>query len=377
MIAPALLALACLAPPQDSAAADSPLARDPAELPRAEAGRWADWTPALALPEEHQPAMSEALGAYRLRDYAGTLAALYDLLEVEPDFPPALYQAATAHFRLRRYGDCALLLERFLEAVPGEVGATQALGHSLYSLGHYERARDHYQRVLAANPDSVEATRGLGLCHLRLGDNARALELFQRVVALRPDHAEAHAWIGHVHFDEGDLEAAREACERATELAPWLPRPWFLLSGIHAEEGDEDRAQAARDRFEALSKLQQELLATEAFLARDPRNASALKALVGLHVRREDPTSAKRTLQRLLSLHPDDLEAFLLALEALERLGETEQTRLIAFELEARFPDRVDAWKRLETYWASVGDITRQIQAGERHRRMESPLDSK
>ena len=161
--------------------------RDPRSLPVAEEGRWADWSPRTPVSDDHRVLLGAGMAAYGARDYPRALDALYDLLELEPDFPPALYQASTASFRLRRYGDCIELLERFVRVVPREVGATQALGHSLYSLGRYEEARAHYERVLAHNPDSVEAVRGYGLSHLRLGGRARgrAAEALARIDAAR------------------------------------------------------------------------------------------------------------------------------------------------------------------------------------------------
>jgi tetratricopeptide (TPR) repeat protein len=310
--------------------------------------------------------------AYGQRDYPLALWWLYQLLEDEPDYPPALYQAATAHFRLRRYGDCALLLERFLEAVPHEVGATQALGHSLYSLGRYEEARAHYERVLAAQPEAAEALRGLALAHLRLGDEARALELLERVLALRPEHADAQNWIAQIHFDAGRAAEARAACERAIELDRSDPRPWFLLAAIHGEAGEASAAAEARARFETLSRLEQERLALEGVLLQSPLDALSLARLADVHVRRGDAPGAVEAVERLLALDPEDLGARILALDVMEALGQADGARRRALELEAHCSEHVEAWERLERYWAGAGDITRQITAGERHRRMRA-----
>jgi len=353
------------------AAAQEPAAapRDPRALPVAEQGRWADWSPSDPISEPYRALLGAGMAAYGARDYLRALDALYDLLELEPDFPPALYQASTASFRLRRYGDCIELLERFLRVVPREVGATQALGHSLYSLGRYEEARAHYERVLERNPDSVEAVRGYGLSHLRLGDHARALELLQRVLELRPDHGDAQTWIAHLLYETDRLEEAQVAAERACELTPREPRPWFLLSQILAEQGQEDAALAAKARFDELSRVVQEVRALEGLLLHDPRNAPALRRLVELRSRSGDP-ALRRDLGRLLALQPRDLEARILALDTLVELGDEEGARIAALDLERTCGDRSAAWKRLQEYYGSRGDRVRQVQAGERHLRL-------
>lgn len=366
------LGQATAADPERAAADDAVVAHALEELPRAAPGRWADWRPDTPVPEAHREALGAGIRAYTARDYPLALAVLYQLLHDEPDYPPALYQAASAHFRLRRYGDCVRLLERFIEVVPHEVGATQHLGHSLYSLGRYEEARAHYERVLAAEPEAVEALRGLALTHLRLGDEARALELLERVVALRPEHADAVAWIAQIHFDAGRTAEARAACERAIQLDRADPRSWFLLAAILGEAGEASAAAEARARFEQLSRLEQERLAIEGVLLQSPLDAPSLARLADVHVRRGDARAAGEAIERLLALDPENLGARILALDVMEALGDAEGARRRALELEAHCEEHVEAWERLERYWAAAGDIARQIRAGERHRRMRA-----
>ena len=344
---------------------------DPRQLPRAEPGRWSEWRPSDPIPDEHRAALAEGMRAYGARDYARALDVLFPLLEREPDFPPALYQSGTSFFRLRRYGDCAECLERFVAVVPHEIGATQALGHSLYSLGRYEEARSHYERVLAANPESAEALRGYGLAHMRLGDEERALEILRRVVELRPAHAEAHAWIAHLAYELDRLEEAREAAERALELAPHEPRPWFLLSRILAEEGEDAAALEARARFEDLSRIRQEVLALEGVLLHDPTRVEVLRALVDLRVRSRDTAGLRRDLGLMTRLRPGDPGVRILALDALLAAGDDGAARTAALEMERACPSSPEAWKRLQSYWGSVGERMKQVQAGERYLRLQ------
>ena len=353
-------------------AAHPALALDPRTLPRAEPGRWLDWDPRDPVEGFHRELLGGAMRDYAARDWTGALELLHELLAREPDHPAALHQAGITYFRLRRYGDCVELLSRFCEVAPHEVGATRALAHGLYSLGRYEEAREHYERVLAARPELAEALRGLALSHLRLGAPARALELLERVVELEPDHAEAHAWIAHVHFDEDRLDEARAACERSLELDPSRPRAWFLASGILAELGEEGPAEEARARFEELSRLQQEQLALEARLVAEPDEPALWAAVASTQVRRGDGSGARRSLARLVQLDPLTIATRILVLDAMLSLGDAKGARLAAFELEKLAGESVEAWQRLEVYWASVGDIPRQIQAGERHRRISS-----
>ena len=346
------------------------LLRSPAELPHAAEGRWKDWKPTDAVPKALAEDLKLAMRLYlQAQDHPGALEVLYQLLEREPDFPPALYQAGSAAFRLRRYGDAAAFFERFLAAVPHEVAATQALGHCYYSLGRFEAARAHYERVLAVAPGTVEALRGLALTRVRLGELAPALELLERVLAARPDHAEALLWKAQVLFDLERSEDALAPAQRALELAPFEPRPHFLLGQILQELDRAQEAQACQKRFLELSILDQKVRTLEGHLLVDPRSKETLLRLAELHKAAGNAQGVRSTLERLVAVAPD-LDTHLLALEGLLAVGEEEAAAQLAQRVETRFADQAPAWRALRDFYARSGDRVRQIQAGERYLRL-------
>ena len=373
MIALALSLALLAAPSQDERAlqdaVDAALARDPRSLPSAPPGRWSEWTPKSPVPDDLSAPLAAAMRAYFAGDYGEALRGLLAILEAEPDFPPALYQAGTSYFRLRRYGDTAELYERFLRAAPGEVGATQALGHAYYSLGEYERAREHYEKVLEASPESVEALRGYGLARMRLGEPEAALELLGRVLELRESHADAHAWRAQVLFDLGRTEEALAAARRARELEPFEPRSAFLESQALAELGQDEEAAKVAARFDELSRADQEARSLEALLVRAPRDLAVLGRLVEIQRGIGNLAAVRGLLERMARVRPEDVALRIYALDVLEAAGDAEGAASAALALERVGADEPGAWKRLERYYAGK-DRVRQIQAGERYRRL-------
>jgi tetratricopeptide (TPR) repeat protein len=360
------------APTAKPAAIDAVLERDPSKLPRAAPDRWRAWKPDDAVPEELKPALAAGMHAYGEADYTAALASFYALLDHEPDYPPALYQAATTYFRLRRYGDCIALLERFLGAVPSQVGATQALGHCYYTLGQYEKARAHYQLVVAAAPQSVEAWRGLGLTHMRLGDDAHALECLKKALELKPDHPEALSWFAQLLFDQGRSEEALAPATKARDRAPFEPRNWFLLGQIYGDLGRDSEAKLARDRFAELNRIEQMIRAQEGLLLHDPRAVEPLERLVVLQQQAGNLPEVRQALRRLLALTPTRLESFTLALQSLHALGDAEGAKTAASEIERRFTQSADAWQTLADYYTATGDTDRAKKATEKARTLRA-----
>lgn len=367
-------------PVVDASADQDPFARRITDLPRAESGRWAGFVAAVEAGDvasfvgddviaRHQRA--EVL--YARRDYRAALHELYGVLEQAPDFPPALLVLGTAQFRLRRYGDAAAAFERFVEAAPEQVFRTQALAHCYYSLGDYERARVHYERVLAGGSRSLEAVRGLALAHWRLGDQERALALLDEVLAAEPDHVEALQWKAQLLYESEDFAAALHLAERAGVLAPHDPRALFLQSRCLFELERDDEAERVRLRWRELDALTQEVRRLEGRLPFERQPYGLAIELAQLCRRTKDRETARDALAVAERTRPDDvaLEAFhLFALDLLFDIGDVEGAALAAVALERNCPNSVAGWKRLELYYAQVRDRRRQIEAGERWRRL-------
>lgn len=332
------------------------LQRDPRQLPSAAAERWLAWGPKDSVDQGLQADLVAAMRAYSAQDYAASLTFLYALLDREPDFPPALYQGALCYFRLRRYGDCAALMERFVRAAPQEIGATQLLGHCYYSLGNYAGAREHYERVLAALPSSPEALRGLGLSEMRLGNADRALELLAKVLELKPDHADAHAWRAQILFDEGESEAARVHAEKARELEPWEPKPWFLLSRIYAELDRTEDAERARERFELISRVDQQVRQQEGLLLHDPARLDTWVQLVALQRSVENRPGVRNGLARLASYAPEDPRTALFLVDGFDWLGERAKAVDAARRAESLVGSNAESWEWLADFYRRIGD---------------------
>ena len=382
MIAALLLALAAaqepaskLAPRPEATAVDrraAALARDPRTLPPAPEGRWKDFDPRRLTAADLPRGMLATRDALLAGDLPLAAAELYDVLAEQPGFPPALHQLGVLYFRLQRYGDAVVALERFLAEAPHRVGDTRVLGHAYYSLGEYERARAHYARVLEASPREVEALRGLALSTMRLGDPARALELLREVTEIEPSHAEAWAWTAQILFDLERTDEARAACERARDLDPYEPRPWFLLARILHELGKPEEAAVAEARHREIDAAAQELRSLEGKLEYAPHDVALLTRVLSVRRAIGDLAGVQRAISRLVAARPRDVSLRVLALDTLEALGASDACERAAAALAEVGAQEAEAWKRLEAFHAKRGDRARQLEAGERYRRLRA-----
>ncbi len=350
--------------------------RNPAQLPRAQPQRWKDWTSRSETPEALREDLVEIVRAYREQKYLPALERCWLALEREPDFPAALYQLAVVYFRLRRYGDCQAVFERFLECVPHELPATQALGHCYYSLGDYARALEHYRKILEQDPAaSIEVSRGLALSHVRLGRLEEGLALLEGVLLEKPDYADVHNWRSQVLYDLERSEEALQAAEKARQLEPFEPRGHFLAAQALRDLGRVEEAETAQARFLELNEVEQKVRTLEGRLLFDPNQRELLLRLVSLHQAVANKSGVREALARLLRLEPKSLETRLFALQALMRASAVEEAKDLAPTIERDFGQEVEAWRALRDFYGTIGDVVRQIQAGERYLRLGGKPD--
>jgi len=348
----------------------APLELDPRTLPHAQQARWKDFDPAHLRPEELPPGMLTVKRALETGDYPRALSALQEVLRQAPDFPPAWHQLGVLYFKLQRYGDGAACLERYLAIAPQRVGDTRVLAHCYYSLGRFEEARAQYERVLAVHPQEVEALRGHALALMRLAQSEPALAELERVLVLSPEHVEAYEWKAQILYEEERLEPALAAALRARELDAYSARAWFLVGRICGELGRTSEAEAANRRFQELNTLAGDLRQVEGDLLYKPDDVALLEQLARLRARTGDRSRTRADLARLFAVAPAALELRLFGLDLLESLGDFDAARLVAQKLEQLGAENAATWKRLELFYAHAQDRAKEVQAGERFRRL-------
>jgi predicted Zn-dependent protease len=227
--------------------------------------------------------------------------------------------------------------------------------------------------VVAAAPQDAEARRGLALARYRGGDAEGALADLNAVLESEPEHVDAWTWKAQVLLDLDRAEEARVAAERARDLAPWTPRPWFVLSTAWTDLGKPKEAQAASERFQRLAAVDQEIRRLEARLEYEPGDLVARRALIESLASVGDRRSVRTHLAHLLQERPGDVTWRIFALDVLDGLGDVEAGAMAAKDLERVGAESAPAWKRLEAWYAKVRDRTKQIEAGERWRRLSRP----
>jgi arylsulfatase A-like enzyme len=287
-------------------------------------------TGVVATPDRRDNAAGKAAG---LPDPKAALPAL------------AGVQRAFELGRAGRHHDAAQLLERLIGEFPGMLDARFQLASSLAAQGDVEAALRAYREILDISPQArsgvmieiarIEARRG------RLDDaEAAALEA---ALALP---AEANEILAQVALARGDLVGALALAQRAV-AAEQVPRPesMLLLGRLLVLDGKLAQALATFDalrqrittgqrepirgleleRGETLARLERYFEAEAAFhdeIDAFPGHLRAYSRLAILSVAMGRPEAVDPLLAEMIAATPDRPEAYRVAAETVESLGD-------------------------------------------------------
>jgi tetratricopeptide (TPR) repeat protein len=133
---------------------------------------------------------------------------------------------------------------------------------SAYYTGKPDEARTMIRQYIENVPDQADAHYLAGVLELDADNTEAAKVSLQRAIELasvdlETERTMARGWVrlADVHISAGELDDALVAVNRAVELRPSLTEAWFRKYTVLMRLGDEDAAEVARERWKALSSV--------------------------------------------------------------------------------------------------------------------------
>ena len=213
-------------------------------------------------------------------------------------------------------------------AKPSDIEAQERYIDLLLLVNLPSVAEKHYRARLVAHPEDPDAHYLVGRSVTTALD---AKDAYEKALRLDPKHARSHMGIAAVHRAGGSLDDAQAAYERALSLDSSLAEAWAGLGATHLMLGDAGAAlQTARKGIEAVPDNADGYLAI-AVLAPDeaktvlqqaarnaPKDPRGHASLAEVLLSEGDGSGALKSAQRALALSPNDPQARLAEMFAVE-----------------------------------------------------------
>ncbi len=169
---------------------------------------------------------------------------------------------------------------------PTIIKAQTALARLAMADGNADEAEDRISKVLALdahNGDALMLRAGIAMQKEKPSD---AVTYLNTVLTDSPNSAPALMLLGQAYMLQGQIELGKEQYYRAIEANPNDAKIPVTFAGLLAQRQEFNQAENVLDRY----------------LARDPNNIPALRAMAQVKLRRQDWLGAQQIAERLKSL---------------------------------------------------------------------------
>jgi Flp pilus assembly protein TadD len=180
----------------------------------------------------------EGLAKHQAGNPRAALLAYRRILSRDPDFVPALCNAAFALLDLGEGEEAMGACRRALELDPAHPLALCAHAQALKDAGDLDGALARYRESLARDPDSVAALEGLAGILARRDRLEEALAADDRALSLAPGDPSLAANRGETLLRMGRVEEAALAFRSVLERAPDHPQARWNLACARLSQGE-------------------------------------------------------------------------------------------------------------------------------------------
>ncbi len=146
----------------------------------------------LEIDPNYVPALNNKGSALRILGMYEEAIVYFDkALEIDPNDVKALYNKGNALSDLEKYEEAIVSYDKALEIEPNHVKALYNKGNALYDLEKYEEAIVSYDKALEIDPNDVKALYNKGLALYYLQKYEEAIVSYDKVLEIEPNHVKA------------------------------------------------------------------------------------------------------------------------------------------------------------------------------------------
>lgn len=280
---------------------------------------------------------AQALVDFNEGKHQAALDSLQQVLRAMPNHAPSILLAGAVEYALGSTQQAELHLKTYLDRYPGNTYARKLLALALIKNGHPDQAINALKPELknARKADDTQLLAIAGEAYMKTKEYDKASEYLEKAAGLAPEAAMIRTALGRSKLAEGESDAAVKELEAAIQLEPKSKEPGILLVLTHIARKEFDKAFTAIEAMEKSSSgdpmvhnlkgtiyvgksdLESARRSFEKALSLQPNFFPAVQNLAQLDLRQNKPAVAKKRLEDLLKIDPNNV----LAMHALASLA--------------------------------------------------------
>jgi len=263
------------------------------------------------------PEVQLAVAIFNLRtgDYSDAVTGFQRVLDLDPQNVDAYINLGRTYDALGRTSDAEQQFRRAIDISPQCWNCYNSLGIFFNAHARYADAAQAWQKVTELTPDNVWGYMNVGVAYFNIGQFEKAADFFKQGLKIAPNNPDFYSNAGTVSFFLGRFEEDAEYCRKAIDLSPEKYDYWGNLGDAYRMIPSESN--------KAVEAYQQAIRLAEAQLKVNSNDAEMLSYVALYYARTNEPTHARKYLERALKASPQNVDvlrnACLVHLEAGER----------------------------------------------------------
>ena len=239
--------------------------------------------------------------------YDEAIALLQPMAGLTPKPAGLSHELGTVYYKKGDYLKAAESLKQSVAEDPNDKEAVQLLGLSYYLAGRPAEAIPYLEKVQAWYPRAnVDAAYILGISYIQAKDYPQARKAFATMFDVPADSGASYLITARMLFRQEFIPVAEDYAQKAIAADPKLPLAHELLGEIHL----------------FMSKIPEAITDFQQELALNPAYAQALYKLADAYSRVQKYDEAERLLQRSIWLDASSTGPYILMGKVLQKKGE-------------------------------------------------------
>ena len=157
---------------------------------------------------------------FHQKEYLKAILKFEDLLQLEPNYLPALLSYSVCLHQLIQFEKSNEILSHIIKLYPKNSTAYETLGLNFRKLKEYEKSIFYYQKNLEIQPNNHRVYSDLSIAYSYLKTHKQALENIEKSLEIAPKIAYYHRRKGSCLLNLKRYKEALKCYEKSLELSP-------------------------------------------------------------------------------------------------------------------------------------------------------------
>ncbi len=318
--------------------------------------------------------------AYELKDIDLALNRLLLVLDMAPNYYPAIMLLGATHYTKGNYEQANAGLERYVNEYPENIVARKLLAATSYKLDKPEGVIDALLPIIDKNNDT-DLLMMIGRASFQIGEIDTGAEYIEKAKGLSPESVSIRSELARVYMEQGkhdqavgELQSIKGVGEKQAEIATVL----VYMQGNELSKARKLASELTKKNPESLPYMvlqgSVELEAGERLKARglfenavilSPDSIPAILHLARMDMEDEKFSSAKKGYKRVLTIDPENIGAMFGLAQLAEQRGSIEQATDWLEKIRAAEPGLLMPRLVLGRYYLKKGELVKALELAE------------